>query len=1010
LSGGEKQVTFAHIMDFLGFCKEFEADTIAASASMRASQEDDGSSTTNTATDYLIPEAVREGEVKGESFPSSPDFSSMMLSPKFSRQNAANKLLISVPSALSNDPSSTPRSTVSFSSQHQQQTYHPSAPVAATPKKSPTKKEPSYLSTMSAEEKSEIRRLLSSDANDSSSSYHHHQEMLSLSPLQKAAALKGKTLTVSSSVSSSTMSIAPPPPPLFIPSSSPSKPKFGALGYTADELATLGFSAHNGKWRGFPFDSYSCCNTSFYYCPKASKKKKQNDYLSQSVRSSSSGKRRKTAEEKSEEDRKKAEERNRKLLEEYGGKDIVNHELRSKYEALQQQQRQKKQSLSSSTSSLRKSLSSSNQQQVPSSSSSHSRRSSRPVSSPVRRPQLVSSSTSSLHHSSGGSRKEERRESSTISKHHSSSIPTRVLSPDSAGQLLFPSKLAIQRENPSAVKREVKGLFPPPPPVVVDKKEKIKVLAPSSTSLSYAVASPLVPSTTVAVKSPVKQYLSMLNELRKDVLTTACVPSSPSLLPFPSPVSVSLSPVPSPLPPPPPPIAASSFTVTVPPAVNNDTASLSSIRKKTFIIHPPSSPVKQKQQEVNTVLSINTDVDATFPSSKDRISLAEGEMELKENENENENENEKEKEYQLQMSAVENRRSNIPATEEEEEREEEVLIIEEKKVTPIVQQYVEPTKEKQKKTMIDESSQYDIRKDIPSLVMKEIPMMREEEIEAEERKSLLFHHHPLKEVNDFSFHYNDINALGGIQPSSMQHEEIVSSRFQPFQTPSHSEHLSSQNQLEPSVSKHLQERERRSEREILPDYRPVSTEKRRTSPSPLIIPSSQHHHVVEQPRSSHISRYSVPPPVSIPFSSLPPWIPSHSNPITNPSSNMVTKEAYKHRMKTINKFKKESSPSRSASLSPSPSPSARRSHSYDSDDIVNQQQRNRRKVSPFRDERERERIHALVGGQKKILYSPSQQQPRNSLSPSYNRRRRTPSPKKVKQQDLSISDRVDRLK
>ena len=45
--------------------------------------------------------------------------------------------------------------------------------------------------------------------------------------------------------------------------------KHGAVGLSAGQLVEFGYYKHSGKWRGFPLDSWSCCNTSSYICPNA---------------------------------------------------------------------------------------------------------------------------------------------------------------------------------------------------------------------------------------------------------------------------------------------------------------------------------------------------------------------------------------------------------------------------------------------------------------------------------------------------------------------------------------------------------------------------------------------------------------------------------------------------------------------------------------------------------------------------------------------------------------------
>jgi hypothetical protein len=54
----------------------------------------------------------------------------------------------------------------------------------------------------------------------------------------------------------------------FMPgTSSPRK----TVGMVAGEVLALGYAEHAGRWRGFPYDTWSCCDTSELHCPKPDK-------------------------------------------------------------------------------------------------------------------------------------------------------------------------------------------------------------------------------------------------------------------------------------------------------------------------------------------------------------------------------------------------------------------------------------------------------------------------------------------------------------------------------------------------------------------------------------------------------------------------------------------------------------------------------------------------------------------------------------------------------------------
>eukprot|EP01034_Spumella_vulgaris_P030909 gene30909-38200_t len=46
------------------------------------------------------------------------------------------------------------------------------------------------------------------------------------------------------------------------------------VGLSVAEMAAMGYSKHTGKWRGFPFDRFTCCNTNEMICPNATKSRR----------------------------------------------------------------------------------------------------------------------------------------------------------------------------------------------------------------------------------------------------------------------------------------------------------------------------------------------------------------------------------------------------------------------------------------------------------------------------------------------------------------------------------------------------------------------------------------------------------------------------------------------------------------------------------------------------------------------------------------------------------------
>jgi hypothetical protein len=63
-----------------------------------------------------------------------------------------------------------------------------------------------------------------------------------------------------------------------------------AVGLDENELVDAGYANHVGKWRGFPFDSWSCCQTSDKYCPVATKADVASSLTSLGVPKSPTGK------------------------------------------------------------------------------------------------------------------------------------------------------------------------------------------------------------------------------------------------------------------------------------------------------------------------------------------------------------------------------------------------------------------------------------------------------------------------------------------------------------------------------------------------------------------------------------------------------------------------------------------------------------------------------------------------------------------------------------------------
>jgi hypothetical protein len=245
LGGGEKMITYANILDLLGFCKEFEEDQVPHSI-----------------------DNLDNLEQQLDLLPDNSNFSPP-ISPRSSLLKADNK-------------------------RHSYDHNDPSRPK--TPQKrlmTPVKPQPT--STVTVEEREMIHKLLCSPSGS----------RVPQSPLQRSLLLRqsqqseescystsNSTTTRlnnnnSKSSNSSTLkefSQSTTFSSTFPSSSSSSssklsttrdKPKYGALGYTANQLAEFGYAKHAGRWRGFPYDSYSCCNTSQFVCPKAPKEKKK---------------------------------------------------------------------------------------------------------------------------------------------------------------------------------------------------------------------------------------------------------------------------------------------------------------------------------------------------------------------------------------------------------------------------------------------------------------------------------------------------------------------------------------------------------------------------------------------------------------------------------------------------------------------------------------------------------------------------------------------------------------
>jgi hypothetical protein len=243
LGGGEKMITYANILDLLGFCKEFEEDQVPHSI-----------------------DNLDNLEQQLNLLPDNSNFSPP-ISPRSSLLKADNKRH----SYDHNDPS------------------RPKTPQ----KRLMTPVKPQTISTVTVEEREMIQKLLSSPTGTrvpqsplqrslllrqsqqseelSHSTGNNTVRLNNNSKCSSHATLKefSESTTFSSTfLSSSTSSSSKL-------SGNQAKPKYGALGYTANQLAEFGYAKHAGRWRGFPYDSYSCCNTSQFVCPKAPKEKKK---------------------------------------------------------------------------------------------------------------------------------------------------------------------------------------------------------------------------------------------------------------------------------------------------------------------------------------------------------------------------------------------------------------------------------------------------------------------------------------------------------------------------------------------------------------------------------------------------------------------------------------------------------------------------------------------------------------------------------------------------------------
>lgn len=132
-------------------------------------------------------------------------------------------------------------------------------------------------SPITADEMEEARRLLQET---------RRQRGKELSPLAKMKQSHQNYATQDSvefDGNDTLQSVPPPPPPPETSEHSPHQQehhrrqsdkdslKYGALGYSAQQLVEFGYLKHTGRWRGFPYDSWSCCNTSEAICPLAPK-------------------------------------------------------------------------------------------------------------------------------------------------------------------------------------------------------------------------------------------------------------------------------------------------------------------------------------------------------------------------------------------------------------------------------------------------------------------------------------------------------------------------------------------------------------------------------------------------------------------------------------------------------------------------------------------------------------------------------------------------------------------
>jgi hypothetical protein len=243
LGGGEKMITYANILDLLGFCKEFEEDQVPHSIDNLDNLEQQLNLLPDN-SNFSPPISPRSSPLKADNKRHSYDHNDP------SRPKTPQKRLMTPVKPQ-------PISTVTVEEREMIQKLL-SSPTGSRVPQSPLQRSLLLRQSQQSEESSQFTSKNTIRLNNNSKSSSH-------ATLKEFSMSTTFSSTFPSSSSSSSSKL----------STTQDKPKYGALGYTANQLAEFGYAKHAGRWRGFPYDSYSCCNTSQFVCPKAPKEKKK---------------------------------------------------------------------------------------------------------------------------------------------------------------------------------------------------------------------------------------------------------------------------------------------------------------------------------------------------------------------------------------------------------------------------------------------------------------------------------------------------------------------------------------------------------------------------------------------------------------------------------------------------------------------------------------------------------------------------------------------------------------